>query len=134
MINANTTVEIKHGRIVRLATSIGLAIAIPATITIAPAIGEEVRPKAPAKKAKAPKWGTSMPKVAACGVTASLKANVAASPEPVIVPKNYGPKEPPQRAMSLDSRNTSMKVSIKPAERKPCANTPAAMMIPKTLP
>ena len=43
-------------------------------------------------------------------------------------------KEPPQRAMSLDSRNKAMNVSIKPAARKPAANTPAAMMIPKMLP
>jgi len=111
-MRAKTITPMKHGTIVRLATSTGLAIAIPATTIMAPAIGEDVRPKAPDKKAKAPKCGMSMPKEAACGVTASLKANVAASPEPVIVPKNQGPIEPPQRAMSLASRNKAMKVSI----------------------
>ena len=46
------------------------------TTTIAPAMGEEVRPKVPIKKAKAPSLGTSMPNSAAWGVTASLKAKV----------------------------------------------------------
>ena len=86
MIIAKMMTPIKHGTIVRLATSIGLAIAIPATTIMAPAIGEDVRPKVPDKKAKEPKCGISMPKEAACGVTASLKANVAASPEPVNLP------------------------------------------------
>jgi uncharacterized membrane protein len=55
MMRANVTTEMKHGIAVRLATSIGLAIAIPQTTIIAPATGEDVRPRAPAKKAKPPK-------------------------------------------------------------------------------
>ena len=54
MMIAKVTTLTKHGTIVRLATSTGLAIAIPATTIMAPAIGEDVRPKAPDKKAKAP--------------------------------------------------------------------------------
>ena len=51
------------------------------TITT-PAIGDMVRPIWPEIRAMAPRFGIGMPKEAACGVTASLKAKVAASPEP----------------------------------------------------
>ena len=68
----------------------------------------------------------------ACGVTVSLKANVAASPEPVITPMIQGPREPPQRAMSLESFRASTQASIRPVARKPAAKTPAAMMMPST--
>ena len=73
-----------------------------------------------------------MPKSFACGVTVSLKANVAASPEPVMMPMRYGPMEPPQRAISFDSFSAATKLSMRPADFRPAANTPAAMMMPIT--
>ncbi len=83
----------------RLASSIGLTFAIEAQTIAAPARGDMVRPRAPAKAATLPIFMTSIPNWAACGVTASLKANAAASPEPLISPRINGPKVPPSLAM-----------------------------------
>ena len=69
----------------RLQTSIGSTPAIPAQIMVAPAIGDIVRPKVPPKAAMEPISIACNPNCAACGVTASLKATVAASPEPEII-------------------------------------------------
>lgn len=67
----------------RFVSSIGLLTPARPQITIAtPDIGLIVLPRAPAKAAIVPKVGTVMPKLGAWGVTASLNANAAASPEP----------------------------------------------------
>lgn len=85
-------------------------------------------------RAIAPRFGIGIPKEAACGVTASLKAKVAASPEPVMAAMMNGPKDPPQRAISLELFKTSTKALINPVAFKPAAKTPAVMMIPMTEP
>ena len=56
---------------VRLATSTGLAVASTDATIIATAIGDDVLPRVPARNAKAPKFGTSIPYSAACGAAAS---------------------------------------------------------------
>lgn len=119
----------------RFVSSIGLLTPARPQITIAtPDIGLIVLPRAPAKAAIVPKVGTVMPKLGAWGVTASLNANAAASPEPVITPITKGPSEPPQRAISFEPRRTSMKTAIRPDAFKPAAKTPAAIMMPRTSP
>ncbi len=74
------------GIALRRVTSMGLMPAIPATMMVAPAIGDMVRPRVPPKVAMEPICTMDIPKSAAWGVTASLNAKVAASPEPVIRP------------------------------------------------
>ena len=86
----------------RFVKSIGLIEANPQITIATPEIGLIVLPKAPERAAIIPSVGISIPNSFACGVTASLKANAAASPEPVMTPITNGPIDPPQRAISLD--------------------------------
>lgn len=114
MVSARTTTPTIKGMAVRLTSWIGGTMAKPESTITTPAIGDIVRPICPEIRAMAPRFGIGMPKDAACGVTASLKAKVAASPEPVMAAMMNGPKEPPQRAISLELFKTSTKASIKP--------------------
>ena len=80
------------GMALRFVISIGLTPAIPAQMMVAPAIGDIVRPSVPPSVAILPIWTCDIPKSGAYGVMASLKAKVAASPEPVSKPSRNGPK------------------------------------------
>ena len=70
-----------------------------AQIMAAPATGEVERPIAPEICAKEPRSTMFMPKLAACGVMAPLKASAAASPEPLKIAIMNGPKLPAILAM-----------------------------------
>ena len=70
----------------RLTISIGLTEAMPATRMRPPQRGELRRPKEPEITASHPRSAIWRPKLGAFGVTASLKAKAAASPEPVSTP------------------------------------------------
>ena len=134
MVRAKTTTPTIKGIAVRFTNWIGGTIAKPESTMTTPAMGDIVRPIWPEIRAIAPRFGIGIPKEAACGVTASLKAKVAASPEPVMAAMMNGPKDPPQRAISLELFKTSTKASIHPVALKPAAKTPAVMMIPMTEP
>ena len=82
---------IKAPGAVLLAISKGLTFAIPATIIVAPAIGEAALPIAPPRAAKEPILMVFTPNSFACIVTALLNTMAEASPEPVTVPKIKGP-------------------------------------------
>ena len=93
--NAIATTEKNIPKNVLFASSTGLTIAIPAQTIAAPAIGEAERPSEPAIAAAIPSLSYSNPRAAAFVVTASLNANVAASPEPVTIPMINGTNVPP---------------------------------------
>lgn len=77
MVRAKTTTPTIKGIAVRFTNWIGGTIAKPESTMTTPAMGDIVRPIWPEIRAIAPRFGIGIPKEAACGVTASLKAKVA---------------------------------------------------------
>ena len=118
----------------RLTISIGDTPAIPATRISPPQSGELNRPKEPDITARYPREGMVIPNCWACGVTASLNAKAAASPEPVRAPRTKGPTEPPILAQAFEVVRAWTRRSIRPEALRPAAKTPAAMMMPRMLP
>lgn len=113
------------GMALRFVISIGLTPAIPAQMMVAPAIGDIVRPSVPPSVAMLPIWTCDMPKSGAYGVMASLKANVAASPEPVKRPSRNGPKAAQILTMAGLLSIASMNHLTRPIEVRPATKTPA---------
>lgn len=113
------------GIALRFVISIGLTPAIPAQMMVAPAIGDIVRPSVPPSVAMLPIWTCDMPKSGAYGVMASLKANVAASPEPVKRPSRNGPKAAQILTMAGLLSIASMNHLTRPIDVRPATKTPA---------
>ena len=101
---------------------------------VAPAIGDIVRPSVPPSVAMLPIWTCDMPKSGAYGVMASLKANVAASPEPVKRPSRNGPKAAQILTIAGLLSIASMNHLTRPIDVRPATKTPAEMMMPMMLP
>ena len=98
-----------------------------------PATGDIVRPMPAAIWATAPSCTMVIPKSAACGVIASLKASAAAFPEPETTAMRNGPTAAAIMATDCEPFMASTSAPVRPIDFMPAAKSAAAAIRITTL-